>query len=207
MWLSGQHDRGAWYAVALAPGVCGALAVLGLAFVTPGLYSGRIYSTVHVVTQRHPSARSHATPEPAYAPIGPSTAVERALRRRIVRMARIKMLARRERELREFLANARSEVPLFEDGSVTDVGLGVLVGPTIVTRDFLGEAMVRAVVRNTSAVRRAPLLTVHVATSSEERDATVALDGIAPGESRRIELIVPTRAAPLGAHWSAAPDF
>ena len=188
MWLSGgQVKSRAWYAVALAPGMCGALAMLGLAFVSP--------------------ARSQPTPQPIYAPIGPSTATERALRRRIIRMARIKMLERRERELREFLANAHSESPLFEDRSVADVDTGVLIGPTIVTRDFLGAIMVRAIVRNRSATPRMPLLTVHLDTSQGERDATIALRGIAPGESRRIELIVPTRAAPSGVRWSAAPDF
>jgi hypothetical protein len=137
----------------------------------------------------------------------PSTATERALRRRVVRLARIKMLERRERLLREFLANAHTETPLFEDRSTADAGGGVLIGPVAVTRDFLGEPMLRAMVRNASAATIAPLITVRVRAAEGERRASIALEPLAPGESRRIELVVPARITLIALSWSLTPGF
>ena len=200
MWLTGSWDsRGAWNVA--PPGLCSILAALSVAGATclwsgHGLWSGRIYSTVQTVALTR-----------AEVPVRSTTTFERALRRRVVRLARIKMLERRERELREFLANTHSESPLIEDHSVSDAGAGLLVGPTIVTRDFLGYALVRAIVRNASASRRLPLLIVHLNTAAGVHDAAVALAALESGDSRRIELIVPTRAAPTGVHWSAMPGF
>jgi len=205
MRLSDSHPvRGSWVAGALLPGLCSIVA----SFAGFNENSARTHSTVRIVAlQRDSSAHNRPTAAPTYAPIGPATSAERALRRRVVRLARIKWLERRERELREFLARARSESPLFEQRSVDDLGAGILVGPTIVTRDFLGDAFVRAIVRNAAAVARAPLLTVHLTTLSGERDATIALDPMAPGASRRVELLVVTHAAPTGVRWSASPGF
>ena len=200
MWLTGGWDsRGAWNAA--PPGLCGILAALSIAGAGSlwnhhDLWSGRIYSTVQTVALTR-----------ADVPVRSTTTFERALRRRVVRLARIKMLERRERELRKFLANSHSESPLFEDDSVSDAGAGLLVGPTIVTRDFLGDAMVRAIVRNASASRRMPLLIVHLNTAAGVHAAALALAALDVGESRRIELIVPTRATPTGVHWSAMPGF
>jgi len=215
MRLSDSHAaRGAWVVCAVLPGLCIVVATLHLGHAdlrSPGLLrpgtarTNSIVRTVALQRDTHAIDRPHA--DPTYAPIGPSTWAERALRRRVVRLARIKWLERRERELREFLAGVHSESPLFEQRTLRDLGDGLLVGPTIVTRDFLGAALVRAIVRNTSTATHAPLLTVHLITPSGERDATVALEPIAPGMSRRVELLVVTRAAPIGVRWSAELDF
>ena len=73
--------------------------------------------------------------------------------RRRVRLARIKMFERRQAMLFEFLAKTHTESLLFEDTTVSDIGGGIVIGPTSVTLDFLGSPIVRTTVRNTSKTR------------------------------------------------------
>jgi len=157
---------------------------------------------VHPAERRkrpHPST-------PVLSAAGPSVAQERALRRRVVRLARIKMLERRQAMLFEFLAKSHTETPLFADGIEHDVGHGLFVGPTIVTLDFLGSPIVRATVRNGSSARAAPLLTAHLRTSDgAEFAVSAAVESIAPGETRHIDLECPTFASPVSVTWSAMP--
>ena len=158
----------------------------------------------HPVERRkrpHPSA-----PLPILTAAGPSVAQERALRRRVVRLARIKMLERRQAMLFEFLAKSHTETPLFADGVEHDVGHGLFVGPTIVTLDFLGSPIVRATVRNASSARAAPLLTAHLRTvDGAEFAVSSAVESIAHGETRHIDIESPTLAAPVSVIWSAMP--
>jgi hypothetical protein len=157
----------------------------------------------------HPLER-HKKPHPAIAPVatliatGPSVMQERALRRRVVRLARIKMLERREAMLFAFLAKSHAETPLFADGVEHDVGGGVFVGPTIVTLDFLGSAIVRVTVRNAAHTRAAPVLTARLRTADgTEFAVSAAVESLEPGASRQIDMASPTFAKPISLTWSA----
>lgn len=137
---------------------------------------------------------------------GPSVLQERALRRRVVRLARIKMLERREAMLFAFLAKSHAETPLFTDALECGVGGGVFVGPTIVTLDFLGSAVVRVTVRNASRARVSPLLTAHLRTADgAEFAVSASVESLEPGASRTIDIASPTFATPVSLTWSAMP--
>ena len=141
----------------------------------------------------------------AAVPRAPTLAQERALRRRIVRLARIKMLERRQALLLSFLAKAHTETLLFEKATV-NLGGGLEVGPTIVTLDFLGSPIVRAQVRNASTQRASALLTAHLrAANGAQMSASIMVDRLEPGTVRSIELLCPcSRAiAPTAVWWSA----
>jgi hypothetical protein len=146
------------------------------------------------------------SPAAALSAIGPSVMQERALRRRVVRLARIKMLERRQAMLFEFLAKSHAYTPLFTDEAEHEVGGGVVVGPTIVLLDFLGSPLIRVTVRNASRVRASPLLTARVRTSSgAEFNASALVGSLEPGASRQIDVASPTFATPVSLTWSAMP--
>jgi hypothetical protein len=147
--------------------------------------------------------KHHHPPPAVLSSVGPSVMQERALRRRVVRMARIKMFERREAMLFDFLAKAHTETPLFEDSAIATLGGGILVGPTSVTVDFLGSPIVRATVRNTTSSPVSPLLTVTMcdATGTLAR-ASVAIERLAPGASKKIEVLSPARASPVSLTWT-----
>jgi hypothetical protein len=147
--------------------------------------------------------KHHHAPPAVVSSLGPSVMQERALRRRVVRMARIKMLERREAMLFDFLAKAHTETPLFEDRAIASLGGGIVVGPTSVTVDFLGSPIVRAVVRNTTASPVSPLLTVTLrdATGALTR-ASFAIERLAPGASEKIEVLSPSHASPVSLTWT-----
>ena len=159
----------------------------------------------------HPAER-RKKPHPsntirALTAVGPSIMQERALRRRVVRLARIKMLERREALLFELLAKAHAQTPLFTDSALHDVGGGVIVGPTVVTLDFLGGAILRVTVRNTSAARVSPLLIARMRTASGAVFAvSAALESLAPGSSREVDVASPMSGAPISVTWVAAPS-
>jgi len=148
--------------------------------------------------------RKPSHPPAASVSAGPSVMQERALRRRLVRLARIKMLERRQAMLFEFLAKTHTESPLFEDNAVSDIGGGIVIGPTSVTLDFLDSPIVRTTVRNASKARVSPVLTVHLRMQSgDELRASTALDALEPGASRTVDMLCPSRGHPVSATWSA----
>jgi hypothetical protein len=172
-----------------------------LSIIVPLLAAGALYH--HPIERRkkpHPATLAPLTA------IGPSTLQERALRRRVVRLARIKMLERRQAMLLAFLAKSHAQTPLFADEAQHDVGGGVLVGPTTVTLDFLGSVIVRTTVRNGSPTRASPLLTVHLRTADGAAFAvSIAVEWLEPGASRQIDVASPTFARPVSLTWSAIP--
>ena len=147
--------------------------------------------------------KHHHPPPAVLSSVGPSAMQERALRRRVVRMARIKMFERREAMLFDFLAKAHTETPVFEDRAISSLGDGIVVGPTSVAIDFLGSPVVRTTVRNTTASSVSPLLTVTMrdATGAVTR-ASVAIERLAPGASKKIEVLSPARASPVSLTWT-----
>ncbi len=150
-------------------------------------------------------AKRHAHAAAIRVPVGMSTAQERLLRRRVIRLARIAMYERRQAMLSEFLARAHTLDPLLEDAKVLALPGGIEIGPTIVLRDSFGGAVVRATIRNTAAVPAAPLVTVRLhGADGSETSASIALD-LAPGASRHIELAVAGAIRPVALRWSLFP--
>ncbi|HKW45080.1 MAG TPA: hypothetical protein VJN22_05430 [Candidatus Eremiobacteraceae bacterium] len=131
-----------------------------------------------------------------------SIAAERIERRRAVRLAIIAALTRREAALEDFLITTSSETPLFATREPAEVG-ALSVGPTLVGLDFLGSPTVRATVRNRSAKPITALLIAHIAYSGGRVSlASVALDSLAPGESRHVDLVCPSAVRPTALHWT-----
>jgi len=150
--------------------------------------------------------KPHRPPPTAAFAIGPSIAQERALRRRLRRLARIKMLEPRQAMLLAFLARSHTETPLFENSAAIDVGGGILVGPTSVTLDFLGSPIIRADVRNASKVQVSPVLTARLRTSDGQLlRVSVAIEPLEPGATRRVELLSPSRGRPTSLTWTSTP--
>jgi hypothetical protein len=150
--------------------------------------------------------KPHRPPAAAAFAAGPSVAQERALRRRVIRLARIKMLERRQAMLLAFLAKSHTETPLFENASAVDVGGGVLVGPTTVTLDFLGSPIIRAEVRNASKAQVSPVLTARLRTSDGQLlRVSVAIEALEPGATHRVELLSPSRGRPTALTWTSTP--
>jgi hypothetical protein len=134
----------------------------------------------------------------------PGVVAERALRRRTVRLARIAYFERREAQLTAFLLKTHTETPAFDDASVAGVGSGVTVGPTAVTVDFLGSATIRTRVRNGTTGPTSILITATLrAGDGTTARASTIVTGLAPLESRKVELACPQRMTPFSITWSA----
>lgn len=155
----------------------------------------------HHTKKKHHAAGLYDGARPAK---DPGVIQERALRRRTVRLARIVYFERREAQLITFLTKTRTETPLFTDPAVVDAGGGIAIGPTTITIDFLGSAVVRARVRNGSAATATMLLTVTLrAPDGRAARASVVLPALRPGQTRPVELTSPQAIAPTSALWSA----
>jgi len=155
----------------------------------------------HHTKKRHHAAGLYNGARPAK---DPGIIQERALRRRTVRLARIVYFERREAQLIAFLTKTRTETLLFTDPAVVDAGGGIAVGPTTISIDFLGSAVVRARVRNGSAATATMLLTVTLrAADGGTARASTVLPALRPGQTRPVELTSPQAIAPTSAIWSA----
>jgi hypothetical protein len=155
----------------------------------------------HHTKKKHHAAGLYDGARPAK---DPGVIQERALRRRTVRLARIVYFERREAQLITFLTKTRTETPLFTDPAVVDTGGGIAIGPTTITIDFLGSAVVRARVRNGSSATATMLLTVTLqAADGRTARASTVLPALRPGQTRPVELTSPQPIAPTSAIWSA----
>lgn len=152
----------------------------------------------------HTKKKHHALSGGARPAKDPGVIQERALRRRTVRLARIVYFERREAQLIAFLTKTRTETPLFTDPAVVDAGGGIAIGPTTISIDFLGSAVVRARVRNGSNATATMLLTVTLqAADGRTARASTVLPALHPGQTRPVELTSPQAVAPVSAIWSA----
>ncbi len=134
----------------------------------------------------------------------PTRQAERLLRRRVVRLARIAMLERKEASLGQLLTDAATERSLLVDNRVVSVFDGVLVGPTEATVDFIGSPLIRARVKNTSPRSISVLLTAAIrGGEGPEATASLAVERLAPGEARPVELLCPAALTPTSIAWSA----
>jgi len=127
---------------------------------------------------------------------------ERALRRRVIWMARIAYLERREAGLSELLAQTRAASLEFRDSRIARFR-GLEVGPTLVTADFLGSPIVRVTVTNRGSNAAGALLIAHLRDrDGRSADASEAVESLSPGESRSVEILCPNRFIPTSIDWS-----
>ena len=126
---------------------------------------------------------------------------ERMLRRRVVRMAHLAYLERKQTVLAEFLQRAETETPVFRDDRRVAFG-AITIGPTVVTRDFLGSAVIRARVRNDGEAAFVLITALLRSPTSGRAEATSAVNLSAHGALRTIELECPPSLAPESVEWS-----
>lgn len=133
-----------------------------------------------------------------------SVSEERLLRRRVARLARLALLERRQAILEGFVRRAATEASAFRDDREVDAGSGIVVGPAVVSVDFLGSPLVRARVRNSSSEVVSPLLEVVIRSADgQEARASIALEPLEPGASRTVELACPASLVPVSLRWVA----
>ncbi|HLJ84373.1 MAG TPA: hypothetical protein VKT51_09405 [Candidatus Eremiobacteraceae bacterium] len=154
------------------------------------------------------SALLHARPKRKRHPAAPRStpiATERVIRRRVVRLAVIAALTRREAALEDFLALTETETPLVRLDTAMNLS-DIEVGPSSIILDFLGSPIVHARVRNQSHQPFTGLLIAHVEDAAGRNvDLAYAVDSIAPGESRSIEMLCPAQFQPAALRWTLQP--
>ncbi|MBC5825881.1 MAG: hypothetical protein GIX02_13885 [Candidatus Eremiobacteraeota bacterium] len=163
-------------------------------------------AAVHQVKKKHTrKKRKPACGQPEASSPDSSRQEERLLRRRVVRLARIAMLERREALLSEFLVGASTERQVMRDDRRHALAEGIEFDDVSVTLDFVGSPIIRARVTNTSPDHVSYVVTAVIATSDGPKaTASLAIERLAPHESRRIELLCPAALVPSSIEWSAA---
>lgn len=131
--------------------------------------------------------------------------LERALRRRMVLTARLAYLERKQRRLEAFLVRATTEQPIFRDEGRINFG-DVELGPTIVTRDFLGSAVIRAALRmHGGQAEELLVITARLkAADGLTAEATLALPAGIDRAPRTIELTCPQAITPVSIEWTVS---
>jgi len=148
----------------------------------------------HVKRKHHPACATKAAKDP-------TLLEEKALRRRAIRLVRIAYFERRTAQLEEFIARAKTETPEFDDERVIRLD-GIDIGPTTVTRDFLGSPVLRARVRNAGATAGAILLTAYIrARDGSTNEASIAIEKLDAAQWRDVELTYPGELAPASIEW------
>lgn len=167
--------------------VCAALAALALATSQHGHHHHR----------RQPAGRTPVSTAQRPA------AAETAAQRRIARMLRLAQLEQRERRLHDFVVRARTETPSFFDAQTQPLASGLEVGPTLVTRDFLGSPIIRAQVHNSLHRAIVVVLQAHIAADHGRiADAAIAVS-LGANERRSVELLCPSALTPATLRWTA----
>ena len=114
------------------------------------------------------------------------------------------MLARRELMLRDFVLRARTETAGFIDDQRESLGNGIEVGPTVVTTDFLGDAIVRATVRNTTSRPLTVVLVAHLRASDGSVESAAAALTMAAGARTSVDVLCMRRIVPIAVMWTAS---
>ena len=130
---------------------------------------------------------------------------EKALEGKVMRMARLALLVRREALLHNFLIAARTETPLLRDDARRTLPPGIEISASTVTLDFLGSPVVRARVTSRSPVSQTFVLIAQLVDTAGARGRVGVAIALQPGETRTIELLCPSRLRPVSLIWSTAP--
>lgn len=134
----------------------------------------------------------------------------RRTRRRVstatgARCLRLRLLEQREALLHDFVVRASTEQPQFSDPRSYRVDRSVAVGPTIVTRDFVGSPIIRARVTNLTGGDVSFLLSATLDSERGQRSGASAVVFLRAGETRTVELLCPDQLAPRALTWSTMP--
>ena len=115
------------------------------------------------------------------------------------------MLERREALLHDFLVRADTETPEFTDRNKYALNIGVVIGPAVITRDFIGSPIIRAHVDNERVTALSFMLQAQVTSSSGSQCGASAVVVLRPHEERSIELMCPDVLKPQSLSWSTVP--
>ncbi len=121
------------------------------------------------------------------------------------RCVRYALLQRREALLHDFLVRARTETPEFVDARAYPLGVGVTIGPVIVTKDFVGSPIIRAKVSNRRGVPVSFLLSASIASDRGAQSGASTVVILHAFETRTIELLCPESITPRALTWSTLP--
>ena len=120
------------------------------------------------------------------------------------RETRLALLALQHSMLHDFLVEAGTERPAFSDAHRSLVEPGVSVDHTTADTDFLGSPIVRARIHNDGNASVDLLLTASILDAHGKRvDASVAVERLAAGAERAVEVFCPAPLAPARVVWSA----
>ncbi len=123
----------------------------------------------------------------------------------ISRCIRYAVLQRREALLHDFLVRARTETPEFVDARAYPLGVGVTIGPVVVTKDFVGSPIIRAKVSNQRGVEVSFLLSASIASDRGAQSGASTVVLLHAFETRTIELLCPESITPRALTWSTLP--
>jgi hypothetical protein len=118
------------------------------------------------------------------------------------RCTNFQILQRREALLHDLLIRARTETPQFEDQSLFRLSVGVVIGPVIVTRDFVGSPIIRARVTSRKTVAVSFVLSAQLTSKDGRTAAASTVVFLHPYETRSIELLCPDTFTPQSLTWS-----
>jgi hypothetical protein len=121
------------------------------------------------------------------------------------RCLRLRLIERREALLHDFLVRADTEAPQFSDPRSYRIDRDVAVGPTVVTRDFVGSPIIRARVTNLTGADVSFLLSATLESPRGEHSGASAVVFLRAGETRTVELLCPDQLAPRALTWSTMP--
>jgi hypothetical protein len=121
------------------------------------------------------------------------------------RQEEIVLLALRRELLHDFLVEARTERPAFEDERMTKTSSGLSIGPTSADVDFLGSPIVRARVTNGSGHVADAIVTAMInGLAGKHAEASAVVERIQPGEARWVELFCPATLSPTSISWKVS---
>jgi len=158
--------------------------------------------TAAPLPERHLRHRHRATAAAAshHRPAGSADLV---LRRRIGRLLHLAQLEQRERDLHYFLIRVRTETRALIDDEVHTLDVGLQIGPAVVTRDFLGNPIIRAQIHNLQPHAVFALIEAQVRSNDGHTGSAAVALSLAAGDNRIIELACPNGILPSALTWTA----
>ncbi len=115
------------------------------------------------------------------------------------------LAAKRAAMLHDFVVRAATERVRVLDEHIYRLSPGVLVGPAVVTTDFVGSPIVRVRVTNPNADAVTLLLEVRVADAAGHESAASTVVRLSANDTRTFELLCPDTVIPVRLTWHTMP--
>jgi hypothetical protein len=115
------------------------------------------------------------------------------------------LAAKRAAMLHDFVVRAATERVQVLDEHMYRLSPGVLVGPAVVTTDFVGSPIVRVRVTNPNADAVTLLLEVRVADAAGHESAASTVVRLSANDTRTFELLCPDTVIPVRLTWHTMP--